>query len=368
PITTHFKFDFILSMEGLEESRGSSWLSNNFNTYVLLKEGTSAKDLEAKFGKMIETYVGPEIRSVFGEEISLEKFADDGSKLVYSLMPVTDIHLHSDLTGELGVNGDITYVYLFSAIALFILGIACINFMNLSTARSANRAKEVGVRKALGSLRSHLVRQFLMESILLSFFAFLIAVMFTYTILPTFNTLAERTLTMPLSDPYFIITLMGAALIIGVIAGFYPSLFLSAFKPVDVLKGRLALGMKSGVVRSSLVVFQFMISIFLVIGTITVQKQLSYIQNKKIGFKKDQVIILNNTDVLETQHEAFKNELFKNTAITNVSASGFLPISGWGRSDTSFWPEGSQPSQENLISMQYWSVDHDYINTLGMKI
>jgi putative ABC transport system permease protein len=368
PATTHFKFDFIFSMEGLEESKADNWLSNNFNTYILLREGATPKDLEAKFPKMVETYVGPQVKAVFGPDFTMDKFAASGNKLVYRLMPLLDIHLHSDLTAEFSANGDITYVYLFGAIAFFILAIACINFMNLSTARSANRAKEVGVRKALGSLRSHLVRQFLMESVLLSAFSFIVAIVLAYIVLPGFNVLAQRTLTIPFGDPRFIAVLVVAALIIGVLAGLYPSLFLSAFKPVNVLKGKLSLGMKSGVVRSSLVVFQFMISIFLVVGTITVQKQLDYIQNKKLGFKKNQVIILHNAELLEHKHEAMKNELLKNPAITNVSASGYIPISGWGRNNTTFWPQGSQPSQENMISMEYWTVDHDYVPTLGMTI
>src|SRR5205085_747076 len=140
------------------------------------------------------------------------------------------------------------------------------------------------------------------------------------------------------------------------------------FKPVNVLKGKVALGMKSGTIRSTLVVFQFMISIFLVVGTIAVQRQLSFIQNKKIGFKKDQIIVLHNTELLETKQEAFKNELLKNHAITNVSTSGYLPISGWGRNNNSYWPQSSQPSDDNMISMQSWYVDHDYIPTLGMEI
>ncbi|WP_245970502.1 ABC transporter permease [Pseudochryseolinea flava] len=367
PTNTHFKLDFILSMEGLEESKANNWLSNNFNTYVLLREGNTEEALEAKFPKFVNTYVGPQIKEFLGADVTMEKFSANGDKLEYSLTPLLDIHLHSDLTAEMAANSDITYVYLFGAIALFILAIACINFMNLSTARSANRAKEVGVRKALGSLRAHLVRQFLMESIMLSVVSFVIALMLAYVALPGFNILAERNLSIPFSEPVFIATFVVMSLFVGVLAGLYPSLFLSAFRPVNVLKGKLSLGMKSGAVRSSLVVFQFMISIFLVVGTITVQKQLSFIQNTKIGFKKDQVVILHNTELLSS-HDVLKNELLKYPGITNVSASGYIPISGWGRSNTSFWPEGNQPSQDNMVSMEYWHVDHDYVPTLGMQI
>lgn len=368
PGNTHFKFDFIFSMEGLEESKADNWLSNNFNTYIRLKEGASAKDLQAKFPKMIGTYVGPQVRQVFGESFDMQEFEKSGNKIEYTLMPLKDIHLRSDLTGEFAANSDITYVYLFGAIAFFILIIACINFMNLSTARSANRAKEVGVRKVLGSMRIHLVRQFLTESIMLSIPSFIVALALAYMLVPAFNSLAQRSLTIPITDPYFIAIMLTGAILLGLLAGIYPSIFLSAFKPVNVLKGKVALGMKSGFIRSSLVVFQFMISIFLVIGTITVQKQLAFIQHKKLGFKKDQVLILHNTELLGTQREALKNELLTSPLITNVSVSGYLPISNWARSNNSFWPEGSQPTQDNMISMEFWQVDADYIPTMGMEI
>jgi putative ABC transport system permease protein len=368
PRNTHFHFDVLLSMEGHEESKNNMWLSNNFNTYILLREGSSPNELSMKFPAMIETYLGPQVTAVFGPDFTLEKYYSAGNKFVFSLMPVTRIHLHSDLKGEMGVNSDITYVYLFSAVALFILGIATINFMNLSTARSANRAKEVGVRKVLGSLRSHLVRQFLTESILLSVFSFILALGITVIAIPYFNVLAGVEISIPFAQPRFIFLMFLAALFIGVLAGLYPSLFLSAFKPVNVLKGKLSLGMKSGAVRSGLVVFQFVISIFLIVATITVQKQLSYIQNKKLGFTKDQVVVLHDTHVLGSQTEAFKQRLLASPSITHASTSAFLPIAGWGRHDTSFWPEGMQASQENLTSMQYWTVDHDYIETLGMNV
>jgi len=368
PANTHFKMDFIFSMEGLEESKADNWLSNNFNTYIRLREGASAADLDAKFPKMVDTHIGPQVKAVFGADFTMEKFKESGNKIVYRLMPVADIHLHSDLTAEFGANSDVTYVYLFGAVAFFILAIACINFMNLSTARSANRAKEVGVRKVLGSLRSHLIRQFLTESVMLSVPSFIIAIGLAYTLLPLFNTLAQRSLVIPFGNPFFLGGVLVAAILIGLMAGVYPSLFLSAFKPVNVLKGKVALGMKSGLVRSALVIFQFFISIFLVIGTITVEKQLAYIQHKNLGFNKDQVLILHNTELLAPGQLAFKNELRKLPAITNVSASGYLPIADWGRNNTTFWPQGSQPTQDNMISLQWWTVDNDYVPTLDMKI
>lgn len=368
PIASHFHFDILIAMAGLNEAQQPNFLSNNFNTYLLLKPGTNAKGLEEKFPGFIQKHMGAQAAAILGEDFTMEKFKSAGNIWEYTLMPLTDIHLHSDLTAELAPNGDITYVYLFSAVALFILSIACINFMNLSTARSANRAKEVGVRKVMGSLRSHLVRQFLLESILLSLGSFLFALVLAWIFLPVFNSISQKDLTLPVTEPMFYLLLGGASILIGVLAGLYPSFFLSAFKPVNVLKGNLALGMRSGWIRSSLVVFQFVISIFLVIATITVNRQLNYIQNKKIGFEKDQVLVVNDAYALGTNIESFRDEVAKNNFIKSGSISGFLPVSGGWRSDNTYWPTGSEPTEETMVGMQSWEVDYDYVKTMGMKI
>lgn len=368
PVTGHFRFDILIALAGLAEAQQDNFLSNNFNTYVLLKPGTNAKELEQKFPAFLEKHIGPQAAAVLGGEFTMEKFKAAGNIWEYTLMPVSDIHLHSDLTAELAPNGDITYVYLFSAIALFILGIACINFMNLSTARSANRAKEVGVRKVMGSLRSHLVRQFLLESILLSFASFILAIGLAWLMLPVFNALSQKDLVIPFRDPWLYLSLGGASVLIGCLAGLYPSFFLSAFKPVNVLKGNVALGMRSGWIRSSLVVVQFVISIVLVIATITVNRQLNYIQNKKIGFNKDQVLIVNDAYALGKNIQSFKEQVLQNNFIKGGSISGYIPVSGGWRNDNTFWPEGSEPTQDNMVSLQNWAVDHDYVKTMGMNI
>ncbi len=368
PVASHFHFDILIAMAGLNEAQQPNFLSNNFNTYLLLKPGTDAKSLEAKFPAFIQKHMGAQATAILGEEFTMEKFRAGGNIWEYTLMPLTDIHLRSDLTAELGPNGDITYVYLFSAVALFILSIACINFMNLSTARSANRAKEVGVRKVMGSLRSHLVRQFLLESILLSLGSFLLAIALAWVFLPIFNSISQKNLVLPLAEPMFYLLLGGASAFIGILAGLYPSFFLSAFKPVNVLKGNVALGMRSGWIRSSLVVFQFVISIFLVIATITVNRQLNYIQNKKIGFEKDQVLIINDAYALGKNAQTFKDEVSKNSFIKSGSLSGFLPVSGGWRSDNTYWPTGSEPTEETMVGMQTWDVDYEYVKTMGMRI
>lgn len=368
PGNSHFYIDFFMSLVSNEYNKDGNWTSNNFQTYLKLRPGASAKDLEAKFPKMIDTYVTPQARNVFGNDFTMENFFAQGNKFEYTLIAVTDIHLHSDRIGELGANSDITYIYLFSAIAGFILVIACINFMNLSTARSANRAKEVGIRKVMGSFRSHLIKQFLMESILLSVISFVIAVAVAWIALPMFNELARKELTMPFSSPVFWMVFAAAMLITGLLAGLYPSFFLSAFRPVNVLKGKMALGTKSGVVRGALVVFQFWISIVLVVGTIAVNRQLSYIQTTKLGFNKDQVIVVQDAYALKDQLQSFKNEVEKDSRIQSGTISSFLPVDGTARSDNSHWPEGKSPTEENMVSIQTWRVDYDYVKTLGMKI
>ncbi len=369
PANTHFHFDILIAMEGLEEAKQNVWYSNNFHTYLLLRKGADAKQLEAKFPELVVKRVIPQVMELLGPGFTLEKFKESGNKIEYTLQPLADIHLKSSLQGEFEPNFDMAYIYLFAAIALFILIIACINFMNLSTARSANRAKEVGIRKVMGSFRSHLMRQFLTESILLSFISILMAIIIAYLLLPLFNQLSGRMLFIPFQQPSLYGIIVVAALTVGVLAGIYPSFFLSAFKPVSVLKGHVALGMKSGFIRSALVVFQFTISIFLVIGTLAVYRQLNYIQNKKLGFNKEQVIVVDETFVLGNNRIPFRDELMRNGKIENATMTGFLPVSGTWRSDTPWWVEGRDPAvQENLVSIQNWRVDHEYIKTMGMNI
>ncbi len=368
PANSHFHFDVLISLEGLDEAKRDVWYSNNFQTYLLLKEGAQAVDLEAKIPDLIMKYIMPQLGEVLGGDFTPEKFKSSGNKLEYRLQALTDIHLKSDLQGEFEPNFDIQYIYMFSAVALFILMMACINFMNLSTARSANRAKEVGIRKVMGSYRSHLVRQFLTESVLLSVFSFVVAVGLAYMLLPFFNQLADRPLAIPFHNSMLYVVLGLCAVVVGFVAGIYPSFFLSAFKPVHVLKGNVSLGMKSGFIRSALVVFQFTISIFLVIGTIGVLRQLQYIQNKKLGFNKEQIIMVDDAYALGKNQIAFKDEVLKNAGMVSATISGYLPIDGTWRNNNPWWVEGKSASEENMIALQNWGVDHDYIKTLGMSI
>ncbi|HEY5745863.1 MAG TPA: ABC transporter permease [Chryseolinea sp.] len=372
PENSHFHFDMFRSIVELPESKNMSLVGGGWmNVYLLLREGADPHQLEAKFPAFIEKYVAPQLADVLQGDFSMEKFRSQGNSWSYWLTPLRDIHLHSDLESEFEANGNITYVYLFSAIALFILIVACINFMNLSTARSANRAREVGIRKVMGSLRAHLVRQFLTESFVLTFISFVLALAIVWLSLPVFNSLALKTLSVPFDQPSFYLALVAAIVIVGFLAGLYPSFFLSSFKPVNVLKGKLALGTKSGIVRSSLVVFQFVISIFLIVGTIAIQKQLYYTQHTKIGFQKDQVIIVHRAGFLKNHIQAFKDELLQNTSITSATITGYLPVTGTWRNTNTYWPEGKVPTHEDvkdMVSMEGWQVDNDYVKTLGMTI
>jgi putative ABC transport system permease protein len=366
PSNSHFHFDMIASIESIEESREVAWLNNNFQTYLLLGKNVDPKSMEAKFPEMIKKYMAPQVQQYLGQ--SLEKLVANGSvNIRFYLQPLRNIHLHSDLVAELEANSDIKYVYIFSAIALFVLIIASINFMNLSTARSAGRAKEVGIRKVMGSTRSRLIGQFLSESMLLSTIAMLIALVLVNLALPFFNNLSGKELTM--ANNYslpMVLSMLLITLLTGLLAGSYPAFMISAFLPISVLKGQFKSGAKSGSLRSGLVVFQFTASIILIIGTLVVMNQLDYIRNKKLGFDKEQVLILHNTYLLNDQAETFKNELLKSPHIKYATISGYLPVPS-NRNVSGVFPEGKY-DEKTSTAIQIWRVDHDYIKTLGMNI
>ena len=266
-------------MPTLSESKENSWLSSNFQTYLLLKPGARSSKISAALPKIVRDYVGTQLQAAMHTTFS--DFEKSGNHFKMQLMPLRDIHLRSSKIAEMGQNGNIQYIYIFSAIALFILLIACVNFMNLSTARSAGRAREVGVRKVLGSPRKYLVFQFLTESVIVTFAAAMVALFTAYALLPLFNQLSGKELVVTPHILLFLFPMLFLmVLIIGCLAGSYPALFLSAFQPIQVLKGKLASGFKNSFLRSFLVVFQFAISIFLIIGTLVIYNQLKYIQNQ----------------------------------------------------------------------------------------
>jgi putative ABC transport system permease protein len=363
PEQSHFNFDFFIPFSENKESRSDDWLSDNYNTYILLKKSANPKKLEPAINKMLDRYIAPELKNVLN--LSMDEFSKSGNYVHCSLSPLADIHLHSNKMGELNANGNIQFVYLFSAIALVILLIACVNFMNLSTARSANRAKEVGVRKVLGSLRKNLIQQFLTESILLSFIALGFAILIAWMLLPYFNQLAGKSIHLNLMfQPLMLLSLVLLMLIVGLLAGSYPAFFLSAFQPIDVLKGKLAKGFKGSFIRNTLVVFQFTISIILIVGTIVIYNQLAYINNKDIGFNRHEVLVIQNTDALGTQATAFKNELLQISNVQNATMTDYLPTN-FNRSNDVFFTSPVL-DQKTAMSMQHWGVDENYIPALDL--
>ncbi|CAN5647328.1 ABC transporter permease [soil metagenome] len=364
PHNSHFRSDFFLSMLNNDYPWGQ-WLSNNHHTYILLKPGTDPAVFSKNFDAVIEKYVGPQALQLVGT--SMEQFRKAGNQIAFWMIPLTDIHLHSKQQVELAPNGDIQYVYIFSAVALFILLIACINFMNLATARSANRAKEVGVRKVMGSERKQLIGQFMTESILTTVLAMLLAVCLVAVALPGFNTISGKTMSIAqLVSPYYLPLLVALPILVGLLAGSYPAFFLSSFQPITVLKGKINVSFKSVGLRSGLVVFQFMMSVVLIVGTIIVYRQITYIQTKNVGFNRDQVMTVNGVYAMGKQAETFKQEVLRLPGVVSGSVSGYLPTPS-NRGDTSFFPE-EQTDLNKGISMQYWGVDYDYVKTLGMQV
>jgi len=366
PEDSHFHFDFFFTMRGVDYNWGQL-TSHNFYTYLVLRPGTNYKVFDKNFDQYIEKYVFP-YASKFMNISSMADFKKAGNSIQYSLIPLTKIHLYSDRNMELSPSGNIQYVYIFSAVALFILLIACINFMNLTTAYSSNRAKEVGIRKVLGTEKRNLVSQFLFESIMMVFLSLIIAIIIVGLVLPGFNNIANKELTISsLFSPLILPILIAIPFIVGLLAGSYPAFYLSSFKPIEILKGKLNLGSKSGGLRSALVVFQFAISIILIVGTIVIYKQLNYIQTKNLGYNKEQVLVVNGISALNDNVTPFKNEVLQMPGVVSGTISGYLPVSNSARSDNTFSKE-SVMTTTNGFDMQNWYIDYDYIKTLGMKI
>ncbi len=367
PAASHFAADLLLAMNGNKEVKEDPTLwatNNNFNTYLLLRAGTDPASFARKFTQLSERKIAITTQEMLGT--TAEEMAKTGQYARYTLQNLTDIHLHSDLTAELSPNGNSRYVWVFGAIAVFILLIACINFMNLATARSAGRVREVGVRKALGSSRPALVGQFLTESVLLAGFAMLLGIALAALALPGYRDLTERDLTMPWGSPLFWAALVGGSGLVGMIAGSYPAFFLSAFQAVRALKGQLHRPGQTATMRSTLVVFQFAVSVVLIVSTLLVFRQLSFMQSKKVGFDKSQVVIVEDAHVMGDQVYTFKTEMLRQPAIQSGTVSGFLPVPS-NRSDQTFSSKRAF-DKESSVGMQYWRVDNDYLQTLGMEM
>ena len=363
PHNSHLTFDFLASLSTLPHSRSEQWMSDRYATYILLQGGITDKAIEPKLGDFLQEHAGPQIEEQLG--ITMDEWLAGDNRYGYFLEPLTGIWLDSEASMQPQPVGDKRYVLIFALVAVFILLIACVNFMNLTTAKSSNRAREVGMRKVAGARRNQLIRQFLTESVMLSFIALVVAVALVHLMMPTFNNLTQKELTIPyLSDPWFIPGLLLLALITGLIAGSYSSISLSSFKIITVLKGRIQSGTKGAMFRSGLVVFQFAISVAIIIGTFVVYNQLQYMQNKKLGFDKEQVLVIKRPHALSDQMETFKQELLKYPEITAAGASSQVPGSGF--SGNVYQREGA--SSDQMIHFRTMSGDYDFPEAMGMTI
>ncbi len=355
PENSHFHYDLLASSTTFPTYiNDPGWTSNSFITYVVLKEGTSKEWFNEQLKEFTRRHMGGE---------RFDAWVAKGNFWEYFIQPMTQIHLTSDLNGEFEANGNKTYVFIFSVISIIILLIACINFMNLSTAKSSLRAKEVGMRKVVGSGRSRLIIQFLSESVVLSFVALTIGIGIVILLLPLYQNLIGRQLELPFFGNYIVIPLLlGLGLMVGIISGSYPAFFLSSFKPIRALKGNKTIGKSASWMRNILVIFQFTISIFLIIGTLAVHQQLKFFQNNKLGFDKEQVLVIQNPGALGNNVVPFKEDLRKQSRIVNVSGSNTLP--GRSFSNIGFGAEGID---ENF-TLNLCICDHDFCDTLKLEM
>jgi putative ABC transport system permease protein len=337
----------ILLKEYIGENNSDNWGFNSFSTYVMLPDQLSSEDLNQKLDGYLEKYAPEDT---------------DG----LALQPLTDIHLFSNLGHDIRGRGDIKYLWIFSALAVFVLLIAGVNFMNLSTARSANRAKEVGLRKVVGAGRFQLIRQFFGESVLMAFFALIAALLLLELLLPFFNTLSGKHLTSPWRDnPMLLLGFLALALVTGILSGSYPALFLSSFQPIRILKGTMRSTAANPFFRKSLVIFQFSLSVFLIIGTIVISRQLSYMKNLDLGFNREHIIHLSIHGELHDKYDAIRERFLQNPDVLHVTASMALPTDIQSSPGTPEW-EGKDPEAKMEIKADF--VDYDYFETFDIPL
>ncbi|PSR55348.1 ABC transporter permease [Adhaeribacter arboris] len=352
PDNSHLKFDFVFSIKDFEEQEWfQRWNNNSMFTYVLLEEQTKPETLAAQFPAFMEKHQGAEAKK-------------EGQNMTLDLQPLRAIHLDTNTQFDFAEQGNKSNVYIFSAIAIFILLIACINFMNLASARSAGRAKEVGVRKVLGAYKQHLISQFLSESTLLTFVAVVLSLGLIILILPYFNAFAEKHLAIPFGNPWLYVFLAGIGLVVGLLAGSYPAFFLSSFEPVKVLKGRLASNAGHPLLRKALVVSQFSLSIFLMIGTVVIFRQMDYVQHKNLGFRKEHVIkIPLDNENIYSRNRAFMGRVQQLPGVQSVSVMSGEP---GGFHDNYVFKVIDKPNETWNFRTAF--SDANYLPTLGIKL
>lgn len=347
PRHSHFHFDFLLPLHILQYSREPNWMNNGFRTYIVLQPDASPSDVEAKFPALIAEHIG-----VFEGE----------NWWAYYLQPLPRIHLYSHLSFEFERNGDAAVVYLLTAIAIFVIFIACINFMNLATALSGRRANEIGLRKIVGADRRQLRRQYLTESIIISMIALVLAIAVVYILLPWYQTVIGYPVALDLFHrPYFLPGLLGLSVLVGFISGSYPAIWLSSFHPVHILKGGTTGTHRSKWLRDLLVTFQFCVTVFLLIGTMVIYRQTEFIKNDNLGFGKENLMVIQNPDALGSQSSVFKEKLNAHPDIVGVAGSFRLP--GDDFVGITFRPEGGE-----VVSLETNSCDERFLETLQIEM
>jgi len=363
PPQSHWQFDMLASIVGMDIPDKDNWINNTWYTYVLLKAGASPEHAESTFQTVVNRNIRPVVEQILG--IDWREGEARGLHYRYRFQPITDVHLHSQLDEEILPGGNAVTVYSLILIAVFVLAIACINYMNLNTARSARRAKEVGVRKALGSDKSQLVILFIGEAVLLTAIAAVMSFGIIELLLPVINNLTLKSLSLSVFiNPWAIAGLVIFTVSVGIFAGSYPAFILSAFQPVKVLKGELGSGMRNSRLRNFLVVTQFAVTIALIIGTMVVYNQLQFIRTSNLGFDQEQLLVVDNTWLLGRNSESFKETLLHQPGITGAAYIQILP----GRDIDSgvYRREGDESSQ--LIRMrQLWS-DYDFLPLMDIRL
>ncbi len=351
PRRSHFHFDVMASFQIIDSrsQRMDNWGTNWLYTYLLMTENTSAAGVQAQLPAFFETHTAE---------------AWDH----FRIQPLLDIHLRSNFRFEIEPQGSITFVYIFSAIALLVLLIACINFMNLTTARSGRRAREVGMRKVLGARRGQLINQFVGEAVILALMATAVAWLLAAALLPLFSQMAQKEFSLAvLINWKFIAALFGSALLLGLVSGGYPAFILSAFQPISTLKGKTGKGGGHAWLRKGLVVFQFAVSCILIVGTLVILQQLQFVQDKDLSFEKEQIVVLKvDGNSMAGNYELLKSELMQSPNIVSVSASNDVP--GRAVSDFLYRPEGLEEDDDDLPGWNTYFVDPEFVETLQLEI
>lgn len=361
PENSHFHFDFLGGLNGAGFLQQPSFITFSVYTYLLIDDRAQAWIVEAKIPDLLRQHAAGQIQARMG--VSYDDYIAAGNGYEFFLQPLTSIHLHSHLNNELDTNGNINYVIILISVALFILIIASINFINLSTARSSERAKEVGIRKVVGSERSRLIGQFITESVLITIISVIFALLFVEVALPAFNTLADKHLSINYLDYFTLPVLFGFAVIVGIISGSYPAFVLSSFRPVNILKGKFSTSKTGILTRKGLVVFQFFLSILLISFTLLIYNQLNYLQNKNLGFYKENILVV-RSNLLPNNRESIKQELLKIPGVISTATSNTQITGGFY---FGFMIQAEEYGSD-VITSRGMVVDEDFIETMGLKL